>query len=343
MVGSITGLVHYNNSITDCSAENIVLTKTRVDGLPAIGAISGNWVSKTNGAAYQTTITGNKVTNITMNGTCAIAEKYSTCDFSDIYGANYSGDTAKISGTVENNVVENIVNNVVSYTPATSVEELYAAIGNSDVKEILLSSDLTVNAKDAANPSHNPYGVGGVQVQEGGLLDGNGNTLTVTGANGTWDCGIYASSGTIQNITVNGSFRGIFNGGLTGNLTLNNVVIDKVCYTFHIDGKEADEYTVTFNNCTLNGWTSYSNVAKVFNFNNCNFGQGTGGYKYAFCRPYNDSVFTGCVFSVGYGFDASKTGEVTFVNCYVGNTLITQENVAELLGSGASSIIVSNK
>ena len=33
----------------------------------------------------------------------------------------------------------------------------------------------------------------------------------------------------------------------------------------------------------------------------------------------------------------------TFVNCYVGTTLVTQENITTLLGSGASNIIVNNK
>ena len=96
-----------------------------------------------------------------------------------------------------------------------------------------------------------------------------------------------------------------------------------------------------FTNSTFNGWTSYSDIFKEVSFTNCNFGKGTGGYTYAYMRPYNDSTFTNCVFEENYLFDSSKATS-TFVNCYVGNTLITQENVTALLGSSASNIVVHN-
>jgi hypothetical protein len=59
-------------------------------------------------------------------------------------------------------------------------------------------------------------------------------------------------------------------------------------------------------------------------------------------RPYNDSLFTNCVFEENYAFDSSRAIS-TFVNCYVGTTLITQENVTTLLGSSADKIVVNNK
>ena len=39
---------------------------------------------------------------------------------------------------------------------------------------------------------------------------GNGHTLDIKGAGGTWDSGINTTGGVIKNITVTGSFRGIF-------------------------------------------------------------------------------------------------------------------------------------
>ena len=59
-------------------------------------------------------------------------------------------------------------------------------------------------------------------------------------------------------------------------------------------------------------------------------------------RPYNDTTFTNCVFEEGYEFDSTLCVS-TFINCYYGDQLITQSNVASLLGSSASQVVVNNK
>ena len=196
----------------------------------------------------------------------------------------------------------------------------------------VLTDNLTVSTEDTNSKSS--YGATGVTVN-GGTLDGNGKTLSVTNADGTWDSAINAESGTIKNLTVNDAFRGIFMGSATGDVYIDNVVLDEVCYTFNSDGVNK-EYGVYISNSTLNGWTSYSDVHKEVVFTNCSFGKGTGGYQYAFCRPYNASVFENCVFEEGFEFDTSKTSAITFINCYYGETLITAEN-ATTLASGETT------
>ena len=86
---------------------------------------------------------------------------------------------------------------------------------------------------------------------------------------------------------------------------------------------------------------------ELVTFTDCTFGKGTGSYQYAYCRPYNDSIFTNCVFEEGYEFDATKASS-TFVNCYYGKTLIIAENVVSLLGEDAAKVkfpysLVSNE
>ena len=108
----------------------------------------------------------------------------------------------------------------------------------------------------------------------------------------------------------------------------DNVIIDNVCYTFSSDGANSN-FSVIVTNSTLNGWTSYAKGYKSVSFTNCNFGKGTGGYQYAFMRPYNDTTFTNCVFEEGYEFDSTLCVS-TFINCYYGDQLITQSNVASL-------------
>ncbi len=221
---------------------------------------------------------------------------------------------------------------VVKGTVVTTAAELNDAITDGD--DVVLSGDLTFSASETT--SNSGYGATGVTVDNGAVLDGNGNTLTVNGANGTWDSAVNPKSGTVKNLTVNGAFRGIFMGSATGDVYIDNVIIDKVCYTFNSDGGSKD-YGVYISNSTLNGWTSFSDVHKEVVFTNCTFGMGTGSYKYAFCRPYNSpTVFENCVFEVGYEFDTSKTSDITFENCYYGDTLITAENAATL-GDGETT------
>lgn len=197
---------------------------------------------------------------------------------------------------------------------------------------VTLIDDLTMSAGETT--ANSGYGATGLVVN-GGTFNGGGNTLTVEDANGGWDCAISPKSGTIENVTVNGAFRGIFMSGSNGDVYIDNVIIDDVCYTFNSDaGNKA--YGVYISNSTLNGWTSYSDVHKEVVFTNCSFGKGTGGYTYAFCRPYNASVFTNCVFQEGFEFDTSKTSDIVFDNCYYGDTLITAENAASL-GKGETT------
>ena len=218
----------------------------------------------------------------------------------------------------------------------TSIEQIRALLAAGD--NVTLAGDVT-----NTDTIGSPYGKTGALVVNGGVLDGAGHEVYITGANNTWDCGIYTYGGTIKNLTVGGAFRGIFTGGLTSDLIIENVVVDKTCYTIHADGTDADKYMFIVKDSVLNGWTSYSNVYKYVEFTNCQFGKGTGGYTYAYCRPYNDTTFTNCTFSEDYsGFDSTKATSI-FVNCYKGKTLITDANKVELLGSGAANIIINNK
>ena len=142
---------------------------------------------------------------------------------------------------------------------------------------------------------------------------------------------------TPKNVNVEGAFRGIFMGDATGDVYIDNVVIDKVCYAFNSDGG-SKEYGVYISNSTLNGWTSYSDVHKEVIFTNCKFGKGTGGYKYAYCRPYNATEFVGCDFEVG--FEIEPLAAVTFENCTIGGVALTAENLSTLVTSNIANASV---
>ena len=211
----------------------------------------------------------------------------------------------------------------------TTGSDLQSALASGN-KEVVLEEDVDAEATSGG------YSVAGVVV-DGDVLDGNGKTLTVENANSTWDCAVYTNGGVIKNLTIAGAFRGIFTAGCSSDIIVDNCVIDDVCYTISSDGSNAN-YSIIVTNTTLNGWTSYTGGYKSVSFTDCKFGAGTGGYSYAYCRPYSDTTFTNCVFEEGYTFDSLRCTS-TFINCYVGDTLITEDNVVELLGDSAANIV----
>ena len=195
-------------------------------------------------------------------------------------------------------------------------------------KNVVLNNDITVAATSGG------YNKAGIIVNNGQTVDGNGYTLTVTGAGATWDCAIYLTNGTVKNITVAGAMRGIFTAGQSADLYIDNVTFKNVIYTFNSDDGNTD-YTIYISNCNMNGWTSHSNVHKEVVYTNCSFGEGSG---YAFCRPYGPTSFVNCSFAEGYEMD--PRGAVTLENCTLNGEAITEANLATLVTSNIANATV---
>lgn len=206
-----------------------------------------------------------------------------------------------------------------------TAEQLIDALKSNSGEEIFFTNDISVVA---SNGGYNKAGI----IVDGDIVNGNGYTLFVSGANATWDCGIYTNGGTIKNVTVDGSFRGIFTAGQSSDINLEKVSFANVCYTFNSDDGNG-QFGVYAKDCTFSGWTSFSNVHKEVVFTDCTFNVGVGGYAYEFCRPYNATTFNNCIFAEGYEFDTTCASAINFNGCYYGETLITAEN-AESLATG---------
>lgn len=217
---------------------------------------------------------------------------------------------------------------VVAYVE--NADALIEALEND--KGVVLTGDVKIKPANMSNA----YGTTGLNVKNGQMIDGNGNTLDIKGAGGTWDSGINTTGGVIKNITVTGSFRGIFinhNSAYSERVILENVVIDGTTYTISCDQGLNQGLTAT--NSTFNGWTSYAATLGEAEFINCSFGEGNG---YAFCRPYAPTKFVNCVFESGYEVDPRAA--VTFENCYIGGVLITADNLGTLVTSNIANASV---
>ncbi len=222
----------------------------------------------------------------------------------------------------------------------TTADEIIVAVPNADtlIEKLENSEDVILGANIKIDPASmsNAYGTTGINIKNGQTLDGNGYTLDIKGAGGTWDSGINTTGGLIKNIKVTGSFRGIFinhNSTHSEQVVLENVIIDGTTYTISCD--QGMNQTLKATKSTFNGWTSYAATLGEATFTDCEFGEGNG---YAFCRPYAPTTFKNCVFEEGYQIDA--IAKVTLENCYIGETLITAENLATLVTSNTSNASV---
>ena len=205
--------------------------------------------------------------------------------------------------------------------PVATADELIETLEAK--KGVELQDDVKI---DPAGMS-NAYGTTGINVKNGQTIDGNGHTLDIKGAGGTWDSGINTTGGLIKDITVTGSFRGIFinhNSTHSERVVLENVTIDGTTYTISCDQGMNQGLTAT--DSTFNGWTSYAATLGDAKFVDCYFGEGSG---YAYCRPYAPTEFVNCEFEAGYTLEPRAA--VTLENCTLDGVALTNANIADLV------------
>lgn len=183
-------------------------------------------------------------------------------------------------------------------------------------------------------------------VVRGNILNGGGYTLTgptyVDGKTAT-ENGITLASGTVENVTVKGAYRGIGDSQtnpVSGDVRLEHVSVDSDVYVLNF-AYGSGQTGLYVSDSTLQGWTSYTKFNKV-SFTQCTFGWSESG-KYGTLRPYVDTTLSGCKFEgkteadgtvipFNISFKPDSSGILLVLeDCYVGETLITQENVDQLL------------
>ena len=211
---------------------------------------------------------------------------------------------------------------------AESEQDLKDALANG--QDVVLANPFTIDQSES-----NGYGKTGINMINGGTLDGNGNELGAPGSTGTWDSAINTSGGTIKNIKITEGFRGIFikkDKNHNEKLYLDNVTIDGTTYTISCDS--GNGHGLEAYNSTFNGWTSYAATIGAVKFEDCSFGKGEG---YAYCRPYAPTEFVNCDFAAGYKIDPRAA--VTFENCTFGGVALTAANLAALVSNTANATV----
>ena len=290
-VGGVISDIQMNGGLT-ANYSNFSATGLTIKGTKCVGGISGIICNQT--------LDGATVKNVTI-----------------VCGDDRKGIVAGAEGgksTIENVVYENVTGatRVIGATYdgglifVSTADELIEALEAG--KGVFLANDIKINPANMSNA----YGKTGINVKNGQTIDGGGHTLNIQGAGGTWDSGINTTGGVIKNITVTGSFRGIFinhNSDHSEKVVLKNVTTTGTVYTISCDQGKYQGIEAT--DCAFYGWTSFAKTAGEAKFTNCYFGEGSG---YKFCRPYSKTEFVNCTFCPGYTVDESQA-EVTFTNC----------------------------
>ena len=314
--GGLIGIAPTNATFTNCHTTGDVAVVAgragRGNDHYRVGGIAGGWadgpknVCTLNGCTYTGTLTG-----INADGSVA-----TTFDYAGYVGrgytlANCGGSKVVIDGTeyvqLNNTDYGVYVINGTTVTVGTA-DALVAALASK--YDVLLTNDIKIEPAKMSNA----YGATGINVVHGQTIDGDGHTLNIKGAGGTWDSGINTTGGVIKNLTVTGSFRGIFINHTSDHsekVILENVTIGGNGTVYTISCDQGLYQGIEATNCTFNGWTSYAKTAGEAKFVNCYFGEGAG-YKY--CRPYSNTEFVNCTFCPGYTVDKSKA-TVTFTDC----------------------------
>ena len=309
-VGGITGIAHYGNTFENCSSSGNVEITAAEDASDAeqIGGIAGVW----------------------HNGGSPVS--FINCKYTGTLKVNYTDGVDLSDNTIVGSAYSTTGSGQLIMDCPTNVKDadgLVEALENGE--DVVLLDDVKI---DPAGMS-NAYGTTGINVKNGQTIDGNGNTLDIKGAGGTWDSGISTTGGLIKDITITGSFRGIFvnhNSTHTEEVVLENVTIEGTTYTISCDQGANQNLSAT--NSTFKGWTSYAATIGTVNFKDCYFGKGNG---YAYCRPYAPTTFEGCEFEAGYKIDPRAA--VTFINCTFGGQPLTAENLATLLTNTTNATI----
>lgn len=220
--------------------------------------------------------------------------------------------------------------------PITTEEALQTALDNGG--RVILEGDIQLTKTMAV---------------KGNILDGNGYTINCQEYNKedeTTGFSVAITSGTLQNIKIVNGYRCICDSkefSMGDDVRIKNVYADGTTHALSI-GRGSREASLYVENSTLLGWTLVNTKLKNAQFTNCTFGfnsfneggePGTRGYF----RNYVDTTLIGCRFESLVDENGKETKYCIYFNketkgvtlylenCYVGDTLITQDNVSTLL------------
>ena len=316
-VGGISGFVHYSNTISGCTVENVNLVKTRVNGNPGIGLIAGGYSYNANKAS---TLTNNTVKNVTMSGTHIAYASYN-----ELYGSEYDGATS--ANFVLDNSVSGVTNNLVVVAKDTT--GLWK--GEDGVYYVSTADDLKAFANYVNSFSNYEYPFKDATIVLTADIDLGGAEWTPIGDyrfSANRFCGTFDGQGhTISNFKItkktdkndsNKSSYGFFGNveGTVKNLTIANATVSSYAYTGALIGRLNSGLV---ENCHVID----STVAPSYWQGGIMIGQINGG-SVKNCTVANSTVSGKSALGGLAGPVTAEDGDILFENCSVKDSAIVQ-------------------
>lgn len=251
---------------------------------------------------------------------------------------------AKLNVIVDERFVDedgNLNPDIVIVTDPSTAQKAVA-----EGKDVLLSDDLTVTSGETlGNAPISGYVTG--MYQNGGVIDGNGNTISVKGVN---TLGVVTSGGTIRNVTFDSAKRAVFVQKATEDIILENVTFTgEVGYALNTGTAGSADVKISATGCNFIGWTSFSGVESA-TFTDCSFAFGSywqnAGYDASYdrhIRPYVTTTFVDCDFCKDFCVDLSKLASgktVTFEGCTVEGVALTSKDQLQWDAYSDTSVVI---
>ena len=168
-----------------------------------------------------------------------------------------------------------------------------------------------------------------ISVNNGNLLDGTGNTLTIN--NDDVSYGLTVTAGIAKNLTINGTL-GAYE--MTGDVTYENVKVVDTTYGINIGS--GNGHSLTMINCILGDQNRYSSIGSA-QFEGCTFTSANNYYASQYISANATFTYIDCDFEQNvyqnntgrqnYYLDSNGNGTIVFDNCRIDGLTITAENI----------------
>lgn len=292
--GGITGVLQYNNRVSDCKVKNVVIDSQPADSNGWAGTLAGKDYTK-NGSNTSWLINNTIENTVIKVGGVEIANQYMGDDHTGTYPPHEEYEANAIIGTdVEYDESGKITAGTFITVGAKAHETLESSI--SDSKSLSKGSDDTYNVTEKKAYVAEINGTGYETLDAAIAAAKDGETITV-------NAGEYKLNGSLtytgKAFTIKAadgakvSFDMSAAVALHGaKITFENVTFDYKTNGNYIGMQHTD--TLVYNNCTINGLAFL--YATNETFNNCTFNQSSKDAYNVWTYGAKNVAFNSCTF-----------------------------------------------
>ncbi len=135
------------------------------------------------------------------------------------------------------------------------------------------------------------------------LMDNGADMVDFAGAEVDYYYGASVKASVVKNMNS----KGLYTINIQQDTVFENCTFTGNPYAFQVDN--GNGYTITFKNCTFDGWTSFATTVTNVDFVNCTFQKVESGYGVV--RFYQNGSFTKCIFADSFQWTDTCVNGIT--------------------------------